>query len=117
MITADNVPECYRNYIEWLKKFCLQQKISFERANEELLSIIVAEEYGVKNTQEPELLKSLKSMKCDDVCEIIENAYDRRFPRCYGAYIGFCQPSPHNELCALRMQRGEYVERSLDGNT
>lgn len=112
MIDVKNVPEHYRDYIRFLKKYCVQHKVSFEEANKHLLCIEAADEYGVKDVRDPELLEVLQNLKCDEVCEVIEDAYDKKFPLCYGAYIGFCQPSAHNPLCAQRMQKDEFVERS-----
>lgn len=118
MIDVSKVPEQYRDYVCFLKKYCLKHKISFKEANKHLTCIVVAKEsYGISDVREPSLLEVLRELKCDDVCEIIENAYDKKFARCYGAYIGYCEPSPHNPLCAQRMMKDEYIERSLDGNT
>lgn len=112
MIDVKNAPERYRDYIRFLKKYCVQHKVSFEEANKHLLCIEAADEYGVKDVRDPELLEVLQNLKCDEVCEVIEDAYDKKFPLCYGAYIGFCQPSARNPLCAQRMQKDEFAERS-----
>ena len=117
IINTGNAPERYHNYIRFLKKYCLAHKVSFEEANKHILCIATANEYGISDVREPELLSALQDLKCDDVCEVIENAYDKKFPRCYGAFIGFCQPSARNPLCAHRMQKDEFVERSTDGVT
>ena len=111
-INIGDAPEHYHAYIKYLKKYCVQRKIAFLEANELLICRAVAENYGIVDTQEPELLELLQSLKCDDVRENIEDAYDREFPYCYGAYIGFCKPSLHNALCVERTcKRGE-----RDGN-
>ena len=102
MINVKDVPERYRNYVQFLKKYCIQRRICFEQANEHVICIAVAREYGIEDVHEPELLNALQSLKCDDVCEVIEDAYDKNFLRCYGAFIGFCQPSMHNALCQRR---------------
>lgn len=112
MINVENVPERYHDYVRFLKKYCVQRRVSFEEANKHLLCIEAASEYGVKDVRDPKLLQVLQNLKCDEVCEVIEDAYDKKFPLCYGAYIGFCQPSAHNPLCAQRMQKDEFVERS-----
>ena len=118
MIDVSKVPERYRDYVCFLKKYCLKHEISFEDANKHLICIAVAKEsYGISDVREPVLLEVLQKLKCDDVHEVIEDAYDKKLPRCYGARIGYCQPSPHNFLCAQRMMKDEYIERSADGNT
>lgn len=118
VVNVGNAPERYHDYIRFLKKYCLAHKVSLEEANKHIICIAVAEEnYGIEDVREPELLSALRDLKCDDVREVIEDAYDKKFPHCYGAFIGFCQPSAHNPLCAQRMQKDEFVERSTDGIT
>ena len=114
MIDVKDIPERYRDYICYLKRYCIEHKVSFEEANKHIICIAVAEEYGISDVREQELLNALQSLKCDDVCEVIEDACDKKFPRCYGAFIGFCQPSAHNPLCAHRMQKDEFLERSTN---
>lgn len=113
MINTKGVPECYRDYICFLKKYCLIHRISFEEANKHIVCIAAAEQYGITDVCEKELLKTLQSLKCDDVREVLEDAYDKTFFHCYGAYIGFCQPSIHNSLCVQRMQKDKFIERSI----
>lgn len=117
-INVGDAPERYHDYIRFLKKYAIAHRISFEEANKHIICVAVAEEnYGIADVREPELLSTLQKLKCDDVCEVIEDAYDKKFPRCYGMFIGYCQPSAHNPLCACRMQKDEFVERSIDGVT
>ena len=117
VVNVNDVPERYHDYVRFLKKYCLKHKISFEEANTHIICIAVAEEYGVSDTRDAELLEILQKLKCDDVCEIVENAYDKNFPRCYGAYIGFCQLSEDNPICIERMPKDKIIERRLHGVT
>lgn len=102
MIDVSMIPIQYQSYVQFLKKSCVQYKISFRECNTHALPKEIAKEYGIIDTQAPELLEILDSLKCDDVLEIVENAYDKTFPHCYGAFIGFCKPSTNNPLCCER---------------
>lgn len=117
-INVGDAPERYHGYIRFLKKYAIQHRISFEEANRHIICVAVAEEtYGIADVREPELLSALQKLKCDDVCEVIEDAYDKTFPRCYGMFLGYCQPLARNLLCARRIQKDEFIERSIDGVT